>query len=174
MAQGMWDELRGDWQTADSAHRHWRNKEIQAHGWRSARGRAEQDEMRGNSAEATKMKNPAAVELGRRGGLKGGPARAQKLTSEQRSAIGRAAVDARWRKHNDRPAIHVVVRNMLDIIEKTGKAQAFFVEGDMAWFSEIGSITAVRWQGTKADCLIGVYEGGATFSSVMSDVMAQP
>ena len=36
-------------------------------------------------------KNPAAVELGRLGGLKGGPARAKKLTAEQRrkSHVGR-------------------------------------------------------------------------------------
>jgi hypothetical protein len=42
-------------------------------------------------------KNPAAVELGRRGGLKGGRARAEKLTPEQRSEIARKAATARWR-----------------------------------------------------------------------------
>jgi len=41
-------------------------------------------------------KNPAAVELGRRGGLKGGKARAAKLTAEQRSEIARKAASARW------------------------------------------------------------------------------
>lgn len=41
-------------------------------------------------------KNPAAVELGRQGGLKGGPARAEKLTAEERSAIARKAAAARW------------------------------------------------------------------------------
>jgi hypothetical protein len=41
-------------------------------------------------------KDPAAVSLGRRGGLKGGKARAQKLSSEQRSEIARKAVAARW------------------------------------------------------------------------------
>jgi hypothetical protein len=41
-------------------------------------------------------KNPAAVELGRQGGLKGGPARAQKLTPEQRSEIARKAAATRW------------------------------------------------------------------------------
>jgi hypothetical protein len=39
----------------------------------------------------------AAAALGRRGGLKGGPARAQKLTSEQRTAIARKAAEARWK-----------------------------------------------------------------------------
>lgn len=41
-------------------------------------------------------KNPAAVMLGRLGGLKGGHARAQKLTAEQRSEIARNAANARW------------------------------------------------------------------------------
>jgi len=43
-------------------------------------------------------KNPAAVELGRRGGLKGGPARAAKLSSAQRSESARKAAAARWAK----------------------------------------------------------------------------
>jgi len=41
-------------------------------------------------------KNPAAVALGRLGGLKGGKARAAKLTKEQRSAIARKAAKKRW------------------------------------------------------------------------------
>jgi hypothetical protein len=47
-------------------------------------------------------KNPAAVELGRLGGQKGGPARARSLTREQRSEIARKAARARWRT-TDRP-----------------------------------------------------------------------
>jgi len=42
-----------------------------------------------------KEKNPHAVALGR----KGGKARLQKLTAEQRSEIARKAVLARWAKH---------------------------------------------------------------------------
>jgi hypothetical protein len=41
-------------------------------------------------------KDPAAVALGRKGGLKGGKARAEKLTPEQRSAIARKAAQKRW------------------------------------------------------------------------------
>lgn len=41
-------------------------------------------------------KNPAAVALGRLGGLKGGKARAKKLTPEQRSEIARKAAQKRW------------------------------------------------------------------------------
>ncbi|MFH1891891.1 MAG: hypothetical protein ABIK83_04335 [Candidatus Zixiibacteriota bacterium] len=43
-------------------------------------------------------KNPAAVALGRLGGLKGGKARAAKLTPEQRREIAKKAANARWRK----------------------------------------------------------------------------
>ena len=42
-------------------------------------------------------KNPAAVELGRLGGKKGGRARANKLSPERRSEIARLAAHARWR-----------------------------------------------------------------------------
>jgi hypothetical protein len=41
-------------------------------------------------------KNPHAVALGRLGGLKGGKARADKLTSEQRQEIARRAAQKRW------------------------------------------------------------------------------
>ena len=51
---------------------------------------------------ARKRKNPAAVALGRKGGLKGGPARAKKLTQQQRSESARKAVLARWAKEKDR------------------------------------------------------------------------
>ena len=43
-------------------------------------------------------KNPAAVSLGRLGGLKGGKARASKLTVEQRSEIAKKAAAARWKR----------------------------------------------------------------------------
>ncbi len=47
---------------------------------------------------AGKRKNPYAVALGRKGGKKGGPARAAKMTPEQRSESARKAVNARWAK----------------------------------------------------------------------------
>ena len=52
-------------------------------------------------AEATgekPEKDPLAVELGRRGGLKGGKARAKKLSPERRREIAKKAAEARWRK----------------------------------------------------------------------------
>lgn len=42
------------------------------------------------------LKNPAAVELGRLGGKKGGPARAAKLSPKKRSQIARKAAMKRW------------------------------------------------------------------------------
>ncbi len=43
-------------------------------------------------------KNPHAVALGRKGGKKGGLARAKALSPERRSEIARLAVQARWKK----------------------------------------------------------------------------
>lgn len=41
-------------------------------------------------------KNPAAVALGRLGGLKGGKARAKKLSSRRRKEIAKKAAAKRW------------------------------------------------------------------------------
>jgi hypothetical protein len=49
-------------------------------------------------------KDPAAVELGRRGGLKGGKARAEKLSAKQRTEIARKAAATRWKDQKDRDA----------------------------------------------------------------------
>ena len=49
-----------------------------------------------DKAADTAGKNPAAVALGRLGGLKGGPARAKKLGKKKLSAIGKKAARARW------------------------------------------------------------------------------
>ncbi|MGP0094611.1 MAG: histone H1 [Xanthobacteraceae bacterium] len=43
-------------------------------------------------------KDAAAVSLGRRGGLKGGKARAAKMTPERRAEIAKKAAQARWGK----------------------------------------------------------------------------
>ncbi|MFI5384569.1 MAG: hypothetical protein ACHQ50_00455 [Fimbriimonadales bacterium] len=45
-------------------------------------------------------KDPAAVSLGRRGGLKGGKARAASLTAEQRSEIAKKAAAKRWNRNS--------------------------------------------------------------------------
>jgi hypothetical protein len=43
-------------------------------------------------------KDPTAMARGRKGGLKGGKARAESMTAEERSASAKKAVMARWRK----------------------------------------------------------------------------
>jgi len=52
------------------------------------------EEMLENAAQ--EGKNPAAVLLGRLGGLKGGKARAKKLTAKQRKEIAQKAAKIRW------------------------------------------------------------------------------
>lgn len=49
-------------------------------------------------SEKDSGKDPSAVALGRKGGLKGGNARAASLTKEQRSAIAKKAAASRWKK----------------------------------------------------------------------------
>jgi hypothetical protein len=41
-------------------------------------------------------KDPAAVALGRKGGLKGGKARAVSMTAKRRSEVAKKAAKARW------------------------------------------------------------------------------
>lgn len=60
--------------------------------------------MNGDQNEPMKQKkNLAAVELGRLGGLKGGKARAARLTAEQRSDIARKGARARWDRARSEP-----------------------------------------------------------------------
>lgn len=50
------------------------------------------------------QKNPAAVALGRLGGLKGGKARASRLSSDRRKEIARLAALKRWEKAKENPS----------------------------------------------------------------------
>jgi hypothetical protein len=51
----------------------------------------------GTKIKEVAAKNPAAVALGRLGGLKGGKARAKKLTPKKRAEIAQLAAAARWK-----------------------------------------------------------------------------
>lgn len=53
-------------------------------------------QMATGQVEKPAEKNPAAVSLGRLGGLKGGKARATKLTPQRRSEIAKKAAKQRW------------------------------------------------------------------------------
>ena len=60
-----------------------------------------EDATNDNPTDEPSTKNPNAVALGRLGGLKGGPARAKKLTKKQRREIAQKAAKARWaQKHS--------------------------------------------------------------------------
>jgi hypothetical protein len=48
-----------------------------------------------------KSKDPAAVDLGRRGGLKGGKARSERLSPAEKQEIARRAAKARWAKKSN-------------------------------------------------------------------------
>lgn len=56
------------------------------------------DRATGNAPKNISGKNPAAVALGRLGGLKGGKARKDKLSPERRKEIGQKAAKKRWSK----------------------------------------------------------------------------
>ena len=47
-------------------------------------------------------KDPAAVALGRKGGLKGGINRWKGVSKKERSALAKKAAKARWRKHKSK------------------------------------------------------------------------
>jgi hypothetical protein len=52
----------------------------------------------GQQPSPVDKRDPAAVELARKGGLKGGAARAVSLTPEQRAEIAKKAAATRWKK----------------------------------------------------------------------------
>jgi hypothetical protein len=59
---------------------------------------AQADELERGEASREQGKNPAAVALGKRGGAKGGHARAKNLSAAKRKAIAKKAVASRWSK----------------------------------------------------------------------------
>jgi len=61
------------------------------------------------------VKNPAAVALGRLGGLKVGKARAAKLSPEIRSEIARVAARRRWDNHH---ADLVAIRRVQQLLDE--------------------------------------------------------
>ena len=73
-------------------------KRSKKHADVNAMAKALVDEATGDDEPVDDGKNPAAVELGRLGGLKGGKARASKLSAKRRSEITKKAAQARWGK----------------------------------------------------------------------------
>lgn len=56
------------------------------------------DDNREPEKKADTEKDPAAVALGRKGGLKGGVERWRGVPAKERSALARKAAQARWKK----------------------------------------------------------------------------
>ena len=56
------------------------------------------DVMQQATGQVVKPEESAKAKGGRKGGLKGGSARAATLSSEQRSAIAKKAATSRWKK----------------------------------------------------------------------------
>ena len=56
------------------------------------------DDVPSAESSGRSTKNPAAVALGRLGGLKGGAARAAALSAQKRSEIAKKAAAARWKR----------------------------------------------------------------------------
>lgn len=73
--------------------------------WRSIRRLIRRASMGAAVASVTQSTGgeAAAVELGRRGGLKGGPARAESLSADQLSEAAKHAADARWANREPKP-----------------------------------------------------------------------
>lgn len=63
---------------------------------------ATSEDSQEDTEPANDGKNPAAVALGRLGGLKGGATRAANLSASKRSEIARKAARARWEKNKKR------------------------------------------------------------------------
>jgi hypothetical protein len=55
-------------------------------------------QVTGTKPKEEVAKNPAAVALGRLGGLKGGKARAASLSASKRKQIAKKAAQSRWKK----------------------------------------------------------------------------
>lgn len=76
----------------------WMTKKKKSAGINQLAYRIVQEATKEPAPEPNKEKNPAAVALGRLGGLKGGIARAKKLSPKRRKEIARKAAQARWFK----------------------------------------------------------------------------
>jgi len=81
---------------------------------------------------AERQKDPAAVSLGRRGGLKGGKARVSKMTKEQLSESARNAANTRWRKTKPRVDTRSILAFRTDWLDRdaTGSGLQAFLPGE--------------------------------------------
>lgn len=87
------------------------------------------------------QKDPFAVALGRRGGLKGGPARAANMTAEERSNAARTAARARWEARQPPTLLSITWADGVDSADVRRLSQAW-----AARISEKNAVAACRVQ----------------------------
>jgi hypothetical protein len=82
----------------DKKRKQKRDSDFAVNAFRIVQEATKEPEPEQPQPKTTDGKNPNAVALGRLGGLKGGKARASKLSHEQRKEIAQKAAKARWNK----------------------------------------------------------------------------
>jgi hypothetical protein len=92
------------------------------------------------SRKDTSGKDPIAVELGRRGGLKGGKARAAKMTPEERAESARKAAQARWAGKREESASR---RNRENERTEERPILGPIVRGETMTRARIGTLTGI-------------------------------
>jgi hypothetical protein len=83
---------------AEKKRKQKRDSDFAVNAFRIVQEATKETEPEQPQPKTTEGKNPNAVALGRLGGLKGGKARASKMTPEQRKEIARKAASKRWAK----------------------------------------------------------------------------
>lgn len=131
-----------------------------------------------------RKKDPAAVALGRKGGKKGGLARAASMTPTQRSESARKAVQARWAKSKAQRSAGFIVNTMGSPLGmKTFSESAAEPQGDGLF--EMANISPKRtglpfvvWISPKAGALhdvrVKVSKGPRVHSSELVSVAIRP
>ena len=83
---------------AEKKRKQKRDSDFAVNAFRIVQEATKETEPEQPQPKTTEGKNPNAVALGRLGGLKGGKARASKMTPEQRKELAQKAAKARWAK----------------------------------------------------------------------------
>lgn len=83
---------------ADKKRKQKKDYDFSVNAFRVVQEATKECEVSPEKPKTTEGKNPNAVALGRLGGLKGGKARASKMTPDQRKALAQKAAKARWQK----------------------------------------------------------------------------
>jgi hypothetical protein len=93
------------------------------------------------------------------------------MTSAERSAFGKAAVDKRHQCKT--PPIHVI-KHMLEAVRSSGKIHLLFRDGEQMWHAERDSPAHAKmiraWE--IEGFLLGAYGPGVTTADVLNDVLA--